>query len=137
MEKKEYQILIKTNCYAGNFERQMCAFITAKVGECEVGSEIINNFMKEEHELLDVFDGIVGYKPDEHGCWRPVALDEENINNFIIFLDDKLSPELLSLVDERAKLFEKIRPYKYLHEDFKYLGCEQIEVTTTKTRIKI
>ncbi|KKK83825.1 hypothetical protein LCGC14_2789530, partial [marine sediment metagenome] len=29
--------IIDTDSYAGNFEREMCAYITGRVGECGVG----------------------------------------------------------------------------------------------------
>jgi hypothetical protein len=32
--------VVDTDTYAGNFEREMCAYITGQVGECEVGEEI-------------------------------------------------------------------------------------------------
>ena len=34
-----YLFVIDTDIYAGNFERQMCAYITGQIGECEVGKE--------------------------------------------------------------------------------------------------
>ena len=34
-----YTIIIDTDEYSGNFEREMCAYCTGQVGECEVGEE--------------------------------------------------------------------------------------------------
>lgn len=124
---KEYQIVVKTNSYAGNFEREMCAYMTGIVGECEVGSEFI------EEEISPLFENSVKSKPDDHGCYRPIALDKD-INNFVIFFKKEPTPEQIQIMDERAKLFENERPYRYLDKKFKYLGLELAEETTTITR---
>lgn len=36
-ESKSYSIVVETDSYAGNFEREMCAFMTGHIGKCEVG----------------------------------------------------------------------------------------------------
>lgn len=36
-ESKSYSIVVETDSYAGNFEREMCAFMTGHIGECEAG----------------------------------------------------------------------------------------------------
>lgn len=118
--RKEYYILVKTNCYAGNFEREMCAYLTGHIGECEVGEELV------EENIKDRFENKILSKPDEHGCHRPVNLDS-NINNLIIFLDNTLSIEDVEFIHNRAKKFELERPYEYLDGSFRYLGIELIE----------
>lgn len=63
--------VIDTDSYAGNFERQMCAYVTGQVGECGVGQEMAEKFNDE----CDVsFAGFVVSVPDEHGCWRPASI---------------------------------------------------------------
>lgn len=66
-----YIFCIDTEAYAGNFERSMCAFLTGMVGECEVGQGEAKTFVKEGYEPLV---GLVTKEPDEHGCYRPVAI---------------------------------------------------------------
>jgi len=39
------KVIVDTNKYAGNFEREMCAYATAQIGECEVGSEEVDENM--------------------------------------------------------------------------------------------
>jgi hypothetical protein len=63
------KVIVDTNKYAGNFEREMCAYATGQVGECEVGSEEVDENMPhakwwEKHVI---------HQEDE-GCYRPVAL---------------------------------------------------------------
>lgn len=45
-----YSIVIKTNQYAGNFERELCAHLTGIVGECEVGEEYVDESITEIFE---------------------------------------------------------------------------------------
>lgn len=64
-----YIFCIDTDSYAGNFSRQLCAYITGRIGECEVGAEEASLFEKDGLKpLWDVED-----KPDEDGCHRPVT----------------------------------------------------------------
>jgi len=58
--------VIDTNMYSGNFERELCAYITGVVGDCEVGTNKI-----EFNEI----DGVMQVA-DDHGCERPVAAYE-------------------------------------------------------------
>ena len=34
-----YGFIVDTDSYAGNFEREMCAYMTGHIGECSVGEE--------------------------------------------------------------------------------------------------
>ena len=128
MEKLEgYRVLVKTNCYAGNFEREMCAFMTGCIGECEVGEEFVDEGVREK------FKGFIERKADDNGCFRPVEVGEDS-NDFVIFFREEPSSEQIELMAERAKLFENTRPYKYLDEDFKFLGIEVLQITTVTKR---
>lgn len=66
-----YKFIIDTDQYAGNFEREMCAYLTGVIGECGVGEEFAELFLKEEGKNL--FDNIK-LVPDE-GCYRPCAIE--------------------------------------------------------------
>lgn len=125
-----YEILVKTNSYAGNFEREMCAFMTGGIGDCKVGEELVDG------STAELFEEYIRQEPDENGCIRPAALDED-CNNFIIYLHEPLTENQIALLKQRAKLFEETKPYKYLDKDFKFLGIEQYKVVTTVKRKKI
>lgn len=62
------KVIVDTNKYSGNFEREMCAFATAQLGECEVGVEEID----ENHPYASWWEEHVVQVED--GCWRPVAI---------------------------------------------------------------
>lgn len=56
------------------------------------------------------------------------------ITSLFIFVK-KPTYEQLEIINYRAILFERVRPYKYLDENFKYLGFEEYEVTTKNKKL--
>ena len=56
---KKYGFVVRTNLYAGNFEREICAYMTGVIGECGVGDEY------EDDELASKFQNI-SQEPDDH-----------------------------------------------------------------------
>lgn len=66
-----YFFVIDTEDYAGNFERQLCAYITGRVGECGVGDDMAALFKEETGQ--EAFDNVIE-EPDEHGCHRPATI---------------------------------------------------------------
>lgn len=67
-----YAVVFDVNKYAGNFERQMVAYITGIVGDCGAGIKESNSFKEECGDLN--FGGVVRQVPDEHGCYRPASI---------------------------------------------------------------
>lgn len=68
--------VIDTDSYAGNFERELCAWMTGQIGDCEVGDKQMEQFQKDleaDNSILD-FDGFVIRQPDEYGHMRPAAI---------------------------------------------------------------
>jgi hypothetical protein len=100
----KFAIVVKTNNYAGNFERQMCAYLTGTVGECEVGKELV------EDEISELFENIIGNEPDDNGCYRPVAIgcdiDGFTTNDVVIFFDEKPTENHINMMKERSVDFE-------------------------------
>ncbi len=77
MEKKSnclYLIVIDTNKYSGNFERDMCAYATGQVGECGVGDNQAEIARREIPEMVGKIEEIIVQIPDEHGCHRPCEI---------------------------------------------------------------
>ena len=55
--KEKYLIIIDTSDYAGNFERELCAYVTGLIGESGVGEKQAIIFHKEvDVEIGDWFD---------------------------------------------------------------------------------
>lgn len=62
------KFIIHTNSYAGNFERDMCAYITGQIGECGRGDKYIDPNIKE------IYDPYIIQVDDDEGCKRPVTI---------------------------------------------------------------
>lgn len=67
--------VVHTDSYSGNFERELCAYITGQVGDCGVGEDLASDFLDDEgDEAADLFDEIVAQVRDDHGVMRPCAI---------------------------------------------------------------
>ena len=80
-EQSDLQIIfvIDTDSYAGNFEREMCAYVTGQIGECGVGdgqAEDFNAWLKSKGIAENPFEDILGQVADDNGCHRPCAIWE-------------------------------------------------------------
>lgn len=120
--------VIRTNAYAGNFEREMCGFITGQVGECDVGAEDAKSFIKAHPGVVyDEFEDLVINFPDDHGCYRPVTVGYPSCNDVIIFLDNVPTEDQLILMRNRARQFAKITdPRDGKHKKITIRGFELI-----------
>ena len=101
-------VLIDTDSYAGNFERELCVHITGVIGECGVGEEFVNQ---------QTFPADVLQIADEHGCSRPCTLwhtSDKKPHSVLIYLSDEPTPEVIAIVKDRAKTFrqrwQSVRP---------------------------
>lgn len=74
-----YSFIVDTDSYAGNFEREMTAYATGTVGECEVGLAESVLFDKDYPDL-DLYDQMY-QRPDEDGTLRPCAIEQSVITN--------------------------------------------------------
>ena len=61
--------IIDTDGYAGNFEREMCAYLTGEIGECGVGDKSI-----DDEEDYSIFADALVRVQDDHHCQRPVSI---------------------------------------------------------------
>lgn len=79
-----YAFIIDTDSYAGNFERELCAYITGQVGECEVGDDYVEDVEVIQAEMPE-FAGVEMtlqwiehhiLQQDDEGdhCLRPCAI---------------------------------------------------------------
>jgi hypothetical protein len=67
--------VIDTDTYGGNFERELTAYITGQVGECEVGNEMAELYKKEVGKRgLNMFEDLLEHRADEDGCHRPCTI---------------------------------------------------------------
>lgn len=99
-----FVFVVKTNSYAGNFERQMCSYITGEYGECEVGDKEAEIFKAECPNNYRFKDSVISF-PDEHGCWRPATMWGHKCNDVAIFFETKPTETQLTLMRNRARKF--------------------------------
>lgn len=145
MSKIYYTCRIDTDHYAGNFEREMVAFITGQVGECCVGEEYAKLADKELTTDATVwFMDNTLMTSDEHGCWRPVEIvltPPENSNNNSVQVRFKENPtnSIREIIKERALMFAKTTLDRWdRYSDIQILNIEyeQVEEFIKKTSLQ-
>jgi len=102
----EYKLVIETDQYAGNFEREMCAYMTGRIGDCEVGGEQAK-VAKEDlpEKVWEWCDQCIERKPDDHGCYRPVKMCDMDTTALEIYMEELPPPEIFQLFKFRAVAF--------------------------------
>ena len=117
--KENYLIIIKTDKYTGNFERELCAYSTGIVGDCDVGEEEAEMFNEKypnkEYPEVSKFEDLVTQRPDEHGCYRPVSISELDSNAIDIYFEGKPNQEELDLIFLRAEEYCNQHDIKVLY----------------------
>ena len=128
---KNYSIVIKTNQYAGNFERELCAHLTGIVGECEVGSEYI------DESITEIFEQSIDTPADDNGTRRPVGLGSQNEGasgqDVVIYFDSEPTKEQVQIIKERLLTF---KPADWV-KDLKFEGIELIEYQRTFIQVEL
>jgi len=160
-----YAIIIDTDQYSGNFEREMCAYCTGQVGDCGVGEEEQALFdEKYGDEFRDNIYELIEQRSDDHGCFRPCSIEptpgycnngmgknckEEDAEgddgrypayqSVGIYFYDKPSQEIIDMIKERAAEFVtmKSKHYPYKKRTMKILGFRLITELTTSTETEI
>lgn len=128
-ENVVYLFIIDTDTYTGNFERELCAYITGYAGECGVGQDIADKIEKDlEFNYLKYIDTHILLRPDEHGCHRPVSIwptpgwvndgmgncrqgSEDGWPAYMsvaIFFVDEIPDNIATVMQSRAHEFERL-----------------------------
>lgn len=124
----KYAILIKTDSYAGNFEREMCAHLTGQIGECGVGDNYI------DESIADKFEDYVAQE-EEDGCYRPVTLGYDfgySNNDVIIWFNKVPTQELIDIIKERLETFGEAKSKLGLGEDV--IAIKKVKLLTLKRK---
>lgn len=109
-----YGFVIDTNAYAGNFEREMCAFITGQIGDCEVGIKDGTEFyqyVENDAELFHLHEEIlesIKQVPDKHGYHRPVSIFQNangQYNSVVVYFSNLPSHKLIQFMIKRSKKY--------------------------------
>ena len=69
-------LVIDTDSYSGNFERELTAYLTGQLGECGVGDKMADIFAEDAKTNKPPvnFDVEVFSEPDDKGCARPCTI---------------------------------------------------------------
>jgi len=129
--------VIDTADYAGNFERDLCAFIAGRVGDCGVGEEFAKLFVSQVDKSDEYLFNNVIDEMDDNGCRRPTSIYLNNDNKYhsvVIFFESKPSSSQIQLMKERSEEFANL-PNKWSKKPniSKILGFRLIKriITTT------
>lgn len=103
-----YYLEIETDQYAGNFEREMCALLAIKYGDCGVGDDIVEyECSLLDDDLIDEIQDSIGVRQDSRGCYRPVFMCGPS-NKSIRIVIDSPSDEVMSFIGDRVKNFKEL-----------------------------
>ena len=102
-----YIVVVNTNMYAGNFERDLTAYCTGEVGECEVGDDKAELFREEvTSEQAMWFEDALLQVADDRGTQRPCSMWDSKGNSgykdVAMFFHGKPTKEMLELIRDRA-----------------------------------
>lgn len=147
-----YIFVIDTKTYAGNFERQLCAYCTGITGDCGVGWADQEDFLEEFSHKSDEgssFATILHLRPDEYGCRRPCKIwttpgwssngmgkhsrKKGKFSAYLsvaIFFRDKPTKEMMKIIRDRSRKYDKIHKVKIT-------GYRLLKEEKTITEIKI
>lgn len=131
MSTDYYLFVIDTNAYAGNFERDMCAYMTGHVGDCGVGIGMAELYAKDEGEPLYRVISV----PDEQGCNRPTSIwpsPNGDMNSVAIFFETRPNKNEIALLKRRAAMFLSApKGHQFDSRPTKILGFRLIEKKVT------
>jgi hypothetical protein len=134
-----WAFMIDTDSYAGNFERELCAWVTGQLGECEVGVRHAEAAIKDAPAdfLKWCADNIVGV-PDDHGCFRPVTgwlgpYSDHEYNSVAIFFRCSPPVEMCKIMMERARRYPVNLHRFHGNTDFKVKGFRVVHLELKET----
>lgn len=138
---KLWIFLIDTDSYAGNFEREMCAYMTGRIGDCGVGDEMVERYCKDMGIHSDSEPNLhIVDMPDDRGCSRPascwVTPGAGACNSLAIFMDRKPTESEVESMIERAKRYtvevigekEDARRREYKERGWDFGQAKKIEI---------
>ena len=107
--------IVDTTEYAGNFEREMCAWITGQTGDCGVGQLAANAAQGSMSVALSEWcEDNIRRVADDHGCARPATLwatpkgihkGKGSFTSVGIYIHEIPPPAILTEMKERARVF--------------------------------
>lgn len=101
-EEVKYRVVVCTNTFATNFEKELCAFVTGQIGECETG---INRRFYQSAEVREQFEKKMERRLCDDGNWGPVQTSPADANSFELFFKEKPTQQMLDHIHEAINEF--------------------------------
>ena len=104
-----FEVIVFTNKYAGNFERELCAYVTG-MWDLETHGEVQAAVFNDEVGEPNPFEEYVTVQIDEHGLNSPNCIERDYLGSYTgvgIYFNKKPTPALIELIKERAHKFCK------------------------------
>jgi hypothetical protein len=127
-EETKYRVIVSTNTFVTNFDKEMCAFITGQIGECKIG---IDRKFRAPAEVRDLFEKAMERRICADDYWRPVGPNEEDSNAFELFFKEKPSEAMIEAIIEGFNDFADEKKEK--NPITTRISLEGIKIITEKT----
>jgi hypothetical protein len=153
LPENEKVLIVDTGAYAGNFEREMVAFITGQIGECSVGTEAAVIAGKElPADVLLWFEQNVIQTSDDHGCYRPASISKtpnsDDYNSVEFVVEEWPPSHMLYLIHDRAKDFckrfnrergtlSRIKCLPVEDQDIPFIALRKVERTVSEVTVMV
>jgi hypothetical protein len=115
----DFGFIIDTDSYAGDFERELCGFITGHYGDCEVGMAMAKLFMKDHTPIDGVTDRI---DPESGSCGQATVFDGNDFNSVLIHFYKEPTQKDIDLMKARAYEYAIFRGQRPFEKEIKILG---------------
>lgn len=96
-EETKYRVVISTNTFAANFDKEACAFMTGQIGQCKIG---IDRQFWQPAATRTLFENAMERRLCVDDVWRPVGPNPNDANSFELFFKEKPTNEMLNIIVE-------------------------------------
>jgi len=129
-EEVKYKVVITTNTFA-TFERELCAYVTGQIGQCNTG---IEHRFKADEEVKKLFEDAMERRQCIDDYWRPVQASSKDGNAFELYFKVYPTKEMIDLLVEGCKLFADEQKKKYPITT--KINVDEVKIVTERTIIE-
>lgn len=96
-EEIKYKIIVSTNVFISDLDKEMCAFITGQIGECKIG---IDRKFRADSDVREMFESAMERRLCSDNYWRPVGPNADDSNAFEFYFKNKPTDEMIKALVE-------------------------------------
>jgi hypothetical protein len=127
-EEIKYRVIVSTNTFAANFDKELCAFTTGQIGECKIG---IDRRYRASAEVREMFEKAMERRVGADDYWRPVGPNAKDANAFELYFKEKPTQEMIDAFIEGFNDFADEKKEK--NPITTRISLEGITIITEKT----